>query len=293
MPIIEKINQIDDLYFYEILKNPALCNEFINNIDLQDWEEPFSFTEYQEEVLCDFNPHISICTARATGKCLHEDARILNPKTGEVDSVKNWFFRQDLDSIVSIDDNWKQSIGIPKIEPNGIKDCIEIKTTNGFKTVVTEEHPLLTNKGFIEADKLKVGDFVAVPTQLNYFGITNFFTDNEIKILAHFVAEGTYHVGSITTTESEVIKDIYDYATEVELDVRIDKITYFLANHNRLIRNKYLELLESLELRGCHSYNKFIPIPIFKESKEHISLFLQKLFDDDGWCLSDRKHVEV
>ena len=68
MPLVEKINQVDDLYLYEIMKNPVLCGEFINIFDRLEWEDDFEFTYYQKEILCDFNTHISVCTARATGK---------------------------------------------------------------------------------------------------------------------------------------------------------------------------------------------------------------------------------
>ena len=67
MALIEKVSQ-EDLIFYEILKNPVLCTEFINNFDKLEWEEPFELVWYQKEILCDFNDHVSVCTARATGK---------------------------------------------------------------------------------------------------------------------------------------------------------------------------------------------------------------------------------
>ena len=291
MPLAEKLSQ-EDLIVYELFRHPVLCGEFINNYDRLTWEEEFEFTYYQKEILCDFNSNVDICQARATGKCLHKDSKILNPLTGELDTVKNWFLRGDLNSIISINDFWKQKIGKPTIEPNGIQDCIEIKTVNGFKTIVTKEHPILTNKGFIETQKLNVGDFIAVPTKISYFGNTSVFSENEIKILAHFIAEGTYKVGSITTTENETIKDIYDYALEKNLKIRNDGITYFIT-YKVGIKNSYLTLLEKSNIRFCHSYNKFIPKEIFKEPKEKISLFLKKLFDGDGWCLSNNEHIEV
>ena len=68
MALIEKVAQIDDLYLYEIFKNPVLYGEFINSYDKLEWEESFEFTWYQKEILCDFNSYADICTARATGK---------------------------------------------------------------------------------------------------------------------------------------------------------------------------------------------------------------------------------
>jgi hypothetical protein len=67
MAIQEKITQ-EDLALYEILRNPVLSGEFINNYDRGDWEESFEFTWYQKEMLCDFNSYEGISTARAVGK---------------------------------------------------------------------------------------------------------------------------------------------------------------------------------------------------------------------------------
>lgn len=66
--ISEKINQ-QDLVLYEILRHPALCAEFIYNVDIDEqYDTPFEFTDYQKEVMCDFNDHVEMCTARAVGK---------------------------------------------------------------------------------------------------------------------------------------------------------------------------------------------------------------------------------
>lgn len=68
MPVKEKATQ-QDLILYEILRHPAMCAEFIRNIDVDlRYSEPFRFTWYQNEILCDFNNFVSVCTARATGK---------------------------------------------------------------------------------------------------------------------------------------------------------------------------------------------------------------------------------
>jgi intein/homing endonuclease len=67
MAIIEKVTR-EDLELYEILRNPALAIEFIQNFDRQDWEEEFELTWYQKEFILDFSSYVSIMAARATGK---------------------------------------------------------------------------------------------------------------------------------------------------------------------------------------------------------------------------------
>jgi len=71
-----KISQ-EDLQLYEILRNPALCTEFIYNLDKTSWEEPFEFTLYQKEILCDFHDHVSVTTARAVGKTVSLSSLII------------------------------------------------------------------------------------------------------------------------------------------------------------------------------------------------------------------------
>jgi hypothetical protein len=61
----------EETCLYEILKHPVFCTEFIYNIDrIPGLDEPFEFTSYQNEILCDFNDRVSVCTARATGKTI-------------------------------------------------------------------------------------------------------------------------------------------------------------------------------------------------------------------------------
>ena len=75
--IKEKISQ-EDLALYEVLKNPVLAPEFIYNIDIDPvLDEPFQFAWYQREIMADFNPKVSICTARATGKTVSQYSLLL------------------------------------------------------------------------------------------------------------------------------------------------------------------------------------------------------------------------
>lgn len=76
MSIKEKIAQ-DELILYEVLRNPVLFAEFIYNLDLTEYDEPIVLWIYQKEILCDFNPYVSVCTARSTGKTFTFVARII------------------------------------------------------------------------------------------------------------------------------------------------------------------------------------------------------------------------
>jgi hypothetical protein len=68
MAIIEKIYGPEDLALYEILRNPCLCTEFIENFDKQKYEEEFELTWYQKELMGDFNSYVSVVAGRSAGK---------------------------------------------------------------------------------------------------------------------------------------------------------------------------------------------------------------------------------
>lgn len=282
MALQEKISQ-DSLFLYEIMRNPVLFSEFINNIDLTDKDTPFELTGYQKEYMLDFSEYEELCCSRAVGKCLDSESKLLNSKTGEYKTVKQWFNETIYKiPILSIDKNWKQKETLARIEYNGIKDCIKIETSKGFKTTVTPEHPILTNTGFKDAQELKIGDYIAIPNKIIFEGSSN-LVEPEIKLLAHFIAEGTHHSGSITTTELEVISDLYESCEYFDTHIKKRETSYYLIK-NKGLKNNYLQFLERLNLKNCHSYNKFIPQEVFKLNKTHLALFLNRLFSDDGWC---------
>lgn len=68
MALKEKVLH-EDILLLEVLRNPALNAEFIRNLGLDEkYDSPFELTYYQKEMICDFNSHVALCTARATGK---------------------------------------------------------------------------------------------------------------------------------------------------------------------------------------------------------------------------------
>jgi intein/homing endonuclease len=277
MAVSEKVCQ-DDLILYEILKNPELCYEFIANIDKLEWEEKIELTWYQKEFICDFNNYVSLSCGRAVGKCLDGDSRLLDTMTGEYRTVKDWYFSQGIGRIPVIQsETFQQKTEEPRILYNGKFPVLEVQLEKGFKTKVTHEHPFLTSHGWVKASDLRVGSYVAVPNDLEYFG-NGVMDIDDLIYLAHFIAEGTYKTGGITTVEPEIIRWIYEYANRKGMVVNKNKLTYNFNGEYRLV------LLENFGLRNCHSYNKFIPQEVFTLRRDQIALFLSILFSDDGWC---------
>lgn len=282
---IKEIPSHEEFYLYEVLRHPAFCWEFIQNVDRSGADEPFELTEYQQEFTCDFNMYVSLTCARSVGKCLDKDARILNTETGEYHTVKEWYNLQKTLSIPSIGQSkYSQKTGIAEISPNGEKEVFEITTRYGYKTAVTAEHPFLTSSGWKEVKDLEVGDFIASPSSLPYFGNLE-LDDLEVKYLGYFIAEGSRGYGAITTSDQEVVDDLIEYSEKFGMGWYYGReyapYGFYFSGSART------ELLDRFGIRDCNSTNKFIPAELFSLNERQLGMLLRAIFDGDG-CASKR-----
>lgn len=60
----------DDLRLYEILRHPALFQEFVRNIDRDPQLPEFHLSPKQKAIVCDFSTDVSVATSRSFGKSL-------------------------------------------------------------------------------------------------------------------------------------------------------------------------------------------------------------------------------
>lgn len=71
MALTEKV-EIDDLWLLFIMENPVLFGEFVANIDYDEnsqyHQDYFEYTDYQENILLDFNNYVCIRGGRSLGK---------------------------------------------------------------------------------------------------------------------------------------------------------------------------------------------------------------------------------
>jgi len=76
MAIVERVSQ-EDLILFEILRNPVLFFEFINNIDRTEFDDEYELTWYQKQFMLDFNSYVSISCGRSVGKTAALSALLL------------------------------------------------------------------------------------------------------------------------------------------------------------------------------------------------------------------------
>lgn len=67
MPLVQRLSE-EEWALYEIIRHPVWCGEFIRDLPLSPEDERWEYSLYQEEMLCDFNEHVSFCCGRSVGK---------------------------------------------------------------------------------------------------------------------------------------------------------------------------------------------------------------------------------
>jgi intein/homing endonuclease len=236
---------------------------------------------YQEQILRHPHNRKVLRCGRRIGKCIEETQRILNPITGEYKSVGELFQSQEQQvNLLTLDKTFQ--IGRSQsfhIEDNGMKEVFKISLKHGAEVKLTDNHPVLTVDGWKEVSSLRIGESIAVPKALPFYG-TRTEDKHRLRILAFMLAAG------------RISRD------HVSLQVRYDGIWEAMnescaAKGIRTYRLPHKKT--SLYLYQFTSYQDFqairngdIPNWVYELDKEHLSYFLGCLYAAGGWAFAGR-----
>lgn len=212
------------------------------------------------------------------GKCVEAGSRIPDPVTGVVRTVEEVVAREG--SVLSLSDGRVVARRPSAWLCTGEKDCIEIRTRIGRKITVTPEHPMLTSRGWVKAEDLKVSDHVVavarVPEPIEPVLMDPF----EVELLAVLLSEGSFsgkHVG-FSTADEEYLSFVK--VTAGKFGVRVvhrSKYDYDFVSE-RPVR----ELLKRHGFERERSKEKWIPEAIYRLPNAYLKRFLRMFWWGDG-----------
>jgi replicative DNA helicase len=187
--------------------------------------------------------NLVIVAARPSmGKCLAGDTRVVDSKTGSVLTIQEMVTdneRYGLHHTLSLEAG---SLNLVPSAPvnyadNGVRPTYRITTRLGREVVATRNHPFLTLSGWRRLDELTTGDSIAVPRQLDAFGVDS-RPDAEVALLGYLIGDGTLTGGTprFTNTNDEILDDVRGYASElgVEMSASGRSATYRLKGKRRI-----------------------------------------------------------
>ena len=250
---------------------------------------------------------ILISGKRGSGKCLHEDTLITLTDGSQI-PIKN--LEKNKENILSINNNLKiEEKERSEFFSRQVNRLLKIKLRSGKEIKLTPEHPLLTIRGWEEIEKLTIGDRIATPRILPAFGNKE-MPEHEIKLLAYLIAEGhTKKQISFTNNDQILIEDFKESLNKFDPELRTaynnrygylifsknwrneilvhderrnDKGQFIKGSKNIYQKRSIRKLIEKEEIYGLKSIEKFLSQNIMQLKKEHLALFLNKLFSCDG-----------
>jgi len=246
-----------------------------------------------------------------TGKCLDKDSLIFcKPKE---ENFYSYYKISELEgkegSILSLDKKGKIIQALFKnVRKTGRKKIYRMITRTGRDINASLNHPFLsiTNKGleWIPLEKLDNSSYICLSNRVNIEENCD-LGDDEIKILAHLIAEGKLgdKVGSPKyyqcASQNPKIRQDYIFALksffpEGEVKEKDSEVTikFGLRDTTKGTTNKLRLLIRKHGLDGKKSKDKFVPKAIFGLNKGKVALFLSRLFSGDG-CIYERKNQIV
>lgn len=233
------------------------------------------------------------------GMCVCAGTKVFKAN-GEIINIED--LKQE-DGIIGWNEKTKQIV--PQtihniIEPRQ-KECLEITIKSGFTLRCSIDHPVLSDNSpkarshringqriayrdwkFRRADELKVGDFVGVANNIDYWGN---ITLDKAYLIGLLIGDGTYTKGNSCRLIS-ADRSTWDYIESNGLgvinhcdDTRSDKYSTEVRTY-RIIDG--MDLMRQVGLVYQSGENKTLPKNIGQYTKDSICQLLAGLYDTDG-----------
>ncbi|MDJ0510264.1 MAG: replicative DNA helicase [Crocosphaera sp.] len=208
---------------------------------------------------------IIIAGRPSMGKCLAANSEIVlaDGKTATISDI----YHNRQAKLLTLKNNFKFRLMEPShFIDDGVKPIFRVTTQLGRYIETTLTHPYLTIEGWQKLSKLKPGDKIAVPRQINIFG-TETISEYKVKILAYFIGNNFVIETSPTwINKSSLLKQDFEQAFNNFNDENSVKIW-----------------LQELGLWPTEPEQKSIPSIVFKLKSSLLALFLNRLFASDGY----------
>lgn len=109
----------------------------------------------------------------------------------------------------------KQIPAEASIFESGEKECMRVRLEAGQEVVASEDHPILTEKGWCRARDLRVGDYVATPRNLPSPMKEAQVPDAEVKVIAYMSGDGACNRNKAEfTNQYDAVWNDFLYAVE-------------------------------------------------------------------------------
>ena len=186
---------------------------------------------------------------------------------------------------------------------SGVKECVRLVLADGSEVVLSTDHPVFTQRGWVHAGNLSLNDVVGTPRSVPESDTLLEISDDEVILAAYLLSDGG--VSQRGTTFSNVTKEIVDEITEVSLRLArqvVKSDSWAIARAacwkdalgvrsvgdglNYRVRG-VTWFREKWEIHGLAKHKR-IPAAFWSLSERQTALFLNRFWACDGYANVDR-----
>ncbi len=227
--------------------------------------------------------------------CLTADTRVLRADNDSEVTLGELLVEGARDVPVwSLDDGWRLVPStLTHVFSSGLKEVFRLKLASGRTVDATANHPFRCLEGWVQLGDLGQGSRIAVTRTLPEPDLVDRMDHDEIVLLAHLLGDGCVLPRQPIhyTSADEANLNVVELAALRRFGIRARRVPQgnwwhsYLPSPTRLARgrrNPISAWWDAFGLRGCRSYDKFVPDRMFGLSRDQICLFLRHLWATDG-----------
>ena len=186
------------------------------------------------------------------------------------------------------------------VRPSGVRPVGRLRLANGMSVRCTPDHPVFTQRGWVNAEELSIDDFVAVARELPCG--TQTVPDHLPTLLGYALSEGSLnyegHFYLYSTSEDELDDMAASLALFENTVCRIERRPAPKASSVRPVRSDRREpagavrfLFEGCGLKGKGALDKRVPSVVDAWDLRAIAILVAKLFQGDGCVHRDTRSI--
>ena len=226
--------------------------------------------------------------------CLTADARVLRADTGAEVTIGELSASGERDiPIWTVSHDYKIVRGtMSHAFPTGVKETFRLRLASGRHVDASPNHPFLTYEGWTRLDELSEGSRIAVPRSVPQPDATDVWDDDRVVLLAHMLGDGCMaprqpiHYTSADPANLDAVEQAARSfgITPRRVQQKNWWHTYLPSPHHLTHgrRNPIAAWLDTMDLYGKRSGEKFIPDQVFRLKDPQVALFLRHLWATDG-----------
>ena len=218
-------------------------------------------------------------------KCVSGASRVYDYASGELLTVCDMAKRQIAPLVLGIDDQGRlryAQAGIP--QPEKVRDVFRVVLKSGRSLTVSDNHPVLTHRGWAAAGTLRKGDWAAVPRTTEASHTQSPFSDDEVKLAGYMLADGTLSTLAFSKSEGPVLDDFLAAAARLSIRFHVQR----RDDRSPQVRLSQAPdsparlLMERLGLYEECADEKHLPDALHSITDRQVGLLLGALWSTDG-----------